>query len=127
MSVASFRASSKRSASASPQAIGQSDLALTSHEFIGKLALPFEQGEEIASLYQSHGAIVDPADRTIRSAGCNRVLNRLGPQFVGGIPKSGTSVQLGNFNAAVRLQPLSQIFGEQRMIAKPDAVIDRAA
>src|SRR3984885_5902696 len=87
----------------------QSDLALTSHEFVGKLALPFEQGEEITSLYQSHCAILDPADRAMRVAGCDRMLNRLGPQFPGGIPKCRTPVQFGSFNAPVRLQPLSQI------------------
>src|ERR1700757_4431943 len=65
----------------------QPDLGLTSHEFIGKLALPVEQGEEIASLDQGHCAILDPANRTIRIAGRDRVLNRLGPQFLGGIPK----------------------------------------
>ncbi len=32
-------------------------------------------------------------------------------------------MQFRNFNPAVRLQPLSQIFGEQRVIAKPHTVI----
>src|ERR1700730_14640131 len=101
----------------------QSDLGLTSQEFIGKLSLPVEQGEEITSLYQSHCAILDPADRTIGFSSYNRVLVRFGPQFLGGIPKCRAPVQLGSFNAPVRLQPLSQIFGEQRMITKPDAII----
>src|SRR6266481_6149311 len=79
----------------------QLDLGLTSHEFIGKLALPVEQGEEIASLYQRHCAIFDPADRTIRVAGGDRVLNRLSPQILGGIPKCRSPVQLGSLNAPV--------------------------
>src|ERR1700761_3770634 len=101
----------------------QPDLGLASHEFIRKLALPVEQGEEITSLDQGHRAILDPANRSVRIAGCNRVLNRLGPQFLGSIPKCGTPVQLGSFNAPVRLQPLSQIFGEQCMITKPDTIM----
>ena len=36
----------------------QPDLGLTPHEFVGKLPLPFKQGEEIASLYQSHRAFL---------------------------------------------------------------------
>src|SRR4029077_12143634 len=72
----------------------QSDLAPAPHEFVGKLALPFKQGEEIASLYQSHCAVLDPADRAVRIAGGNRMLNGLSPQFVGGIPASGAFVQL---------------------------------
>src|SRR5580692_11140551 len=101
----------------------QPDLGLASHEFIRKLALPLEQGEEITSLDQGHCAILDPADRSVRIAGCDRVLNRLGPQFLGGIPKCRAPVQLGSFNAPVRLQSLSQIIGEQCMITKPDTII----
>jgi hypothetical protein len=84
-----------------------------------ELPLPAEQREQVTLRDERHRAVTHQGDGVLRIARGDRVLDRVGPLLLFGVPLARTAMQVHHFIAMAGFEPPAQVFAHQMVIAEP--------